>query len=143
DAIAAVSATAGVQVALATNVHTPVHARADARRLHQCIVNLLQNAITHTPSHGRITVDVIRNTDHATIVVEDTGSGIPPEHVPLVFDRFHRVDPSRARTSGGMGLGLAVVRELVTGMGGRVWAESTLDVGSRFVIELHGTEPHR
>ncbi|HYW32663.1 MAG TPA: histidine kinase dimerization/phospho-acceptor domain-containing protein, partial [Gemmatimonas sp.] len=78
DAIAAVSATAGVHVALSTNVHAPVHARADARRLHQCIVNLLQNAITHTPSHGRITVDVIRSTDHATIVVEDTGSGIPP-----------------------------------------------------------------
>jgi signal transduction histidine kinase len=53
-----------------------------------------------------------------------------------VFDRFHRVDPSRARSSGGMGLGLAVVRELVAGMGGRVWAESEPGRGSRFVIEL-------
>jgi signal transduction histidine kinase len=53
-----------------------------------------------------------------------------------VFDRFHRVDPSRARSSGGMGLGLAVVRELVAGMGGRVWAESEPGRGSQFVIEL-------
>lgn len=66
----------------------------------------------------------------------DEGQGIPPEHLPLVWERFHRVDPSRARTTGGMGLGLAVVRQLVTGMGGAVEATSTPGRGSTFTIIL-------
>jgi signal transduction histidine kinase len=74
--------------------------------------------------------------DNVAIVVADTGRGIPAEHVQLVFERFHRVDPSRDRASGGMGLGLAVVRQLVTAMNGRVWVESEVGRGSRFGVEL-------
>jgi signal transduction histidine kinase len=114
----------------------PVLVRADGRRLAQCLANLLQNAVAHTPPDGLLTVGVKRDGSLATLAVEDTGVGIPAEHLALVFDRFHRVDSSRTRSTGGMGLGLAVVRELVTGMGGRVWAESDTGRGSRFVIEL-------
>ena len=95
--------------------------RADERRLAQCLANLLRNAAAHTPPDGCITVTVVRSGSVVSLTVEDTGDGIPAEHLALVFERFHRVDPSRARSSGGMGLGLAVVRELVAGMGGRVW----------------------
>jgi two-component system sensor histidine kinase BaeS len=120
-------------------VITPTEAlfvRADERRLTQCLANLLRNAVAHTPPDGCVTITVVRSGSIVTLAVEDTGEGIPAEQLALVFDRFHRVDPSRARSSGGMGLGLPIVRELVTGMGGRVWAESDAGRGSRFVIEL-------
>ena len=70
------------------------------------------------------------------VAIVDDGEGIPVEHLPLVWERFHRVDPSRSRATGGMGLGLAVVRQLVLGMGGRVRAESEPGRGSRFVVTL-------
>jgi signal transduction histidine kinase len=134
DAVAAI-APSGAN----TRVIAPVEkvlVRADMRRLAQCLANLLRNAVAHTPQDGEVTVTVTQSGPVVTLAVEDTGVGIPAEHLALVFDRFHRVDASRARTSGGMGLGLAVVRELVTGMGGRVSAESEPGRGSRFVIEL-------
>ena len=134
DAVAAVSPLAPNTRVIAPS--EPVLVRADARRLGQCLSNLLRNAVAHTPPDGNVTVTVERRESVVRLSVDDTGEGIPPEHLALVFDRFHRVDPSRARSSGGMGLGLAVVRELVAGMGGRVWAESEPGRGSQFVIEL-------
>jgi len=114
----------------------PVLVRADPRRLAQVLRNLLHNAITHTPDDGRVTVEVTPMGARAAIVVADTGRGIPPEHLPLVWERFHRVDPSRDRASGGMGLGLALVRQLVVGMGGEVGVTSEVGRGSRFRVEL-------
>ncbi|HVQ35470.1 MAG TPA: HAMP domain-containing sensor histidine kinase [Candidatus Bathyarchaeia archaeon] len=119
----------------------PVMARADARRLAQVLRNLLRNAITATPEGGRVTVGVTSNGDRVTITVADTGRGIPPEHLPLIWERFHRVDPSRARVSGGMGIGLALVRQLVRAMGGEVGVESEVGRGSRFRLELKVPDP--
>lgn len=133
EAVAAIAPTA-------RHVHVtgdaPQWVRADARRMAQVLRNLLRNALTHTPDGGQITVRVEGRETMVAIIVEDTGTGIPEEHLALVFERFHRVDPSRDRMSGGMGLGLAVVRQLVTAMGGRVWVESRLGEGSRFGVEL-------
>ena len=134
DAVAAIAPSEPHTVVLTPP--DPVLVCADRRRLAQCLGNLLRNAVAHTPADGEVKVIVARSGSVVTLTVEDTGEGIPADHLALVFDRFHRVDPSRARSSGGMGLGLAVVRELVTGMGGRVWAESDPGHGSRFVIEL-------
>ena len=114
----------------------PVAARADRRRLAQVLRNLLRNAVTYTPPGGVVRVEVAREGPDVAIRVIDTGSGIPAEHLPLVWERFHRVDPSRSRSTGGMGLGLAVVRQLVEGMGGRVWAESEEGRGSTFAVVL-------
>lgn len=136
DAVAAIAPSASGQGVFAPTATEPVFVRADARRLAQCLANLLRNALTHTPPDGRVALLVARSGSVVTFTVDDTGSGIPADHLPLVFDRFHRVDPSRARSSGGMGPGLAVVRELVTGMGGRVWAESDVGRGARFAVEL-------
>ena len=97
---------------------------ADAGRLEQMLRNLLSNARLHTPADGRIDVRVTRGADRLRIAVADTGSGIAAEHLPFVFDRFYRADPSRDRATGGAGLGLPIVRRLAEAHGGAVSAAS-------------------
>ena len=75
-------------------------------------------------------------TGRARVTVEDSGEGIPLEDINLVFDRFHRVDPSRSRATGGVGLGLTIAKQLVEAHGGAIHAESTQGEGSRFIFEL-------
>ena len=111
---------------------------ADPRRLAQVLRNVLQNAITHTPDDGRI-VAALRREDRDTVIeVSDTGRGIPPEHLPYIWDRFYRVDASRDRATGGMGLGLALSRRMVEGMGGTIQATSAPGQGTRILIRLPG-----
>jgi signal transduction histidine kinase len=109
---------------------------ADGARLEQVLLNLLQNALRHTPPGGIVAFEGRAEGGQVTISVADTGVGISAEELPLVFERFYRGDPSRARETGGAGLGLALVRELVTAMGGSVSAESTPQRGSRFSVTL-------
>jgi two-component system sensor histidine kinase BaeS len=97
---------------------------ADPDRLEQVMRNLLANAQQHTPAGGRVWIRATRVGGHVQIQVSDTGSGIAPEHLPHVFDRFYRADASRSRGTGGAGLGLAIVRQLVTAQGGDVSAAS-------------------
>lgn len=117
-------------------VSTPVHALADARRLQQVLRNLLRNAIAHTPDGGRVSVHSRVDGNEVCIAVSDTGCGIPAAQLPLVWERFHRVDPSRSRDRGGRGLGLAIVKQFVEGMGGRVSATSVEGKGSTFEVRL-------
>lgn len=97
---------------------------ADAGRLEQMLRNLIGNARRHTPEGGRIDVRATREGDRVCLAVADTGCGIPAEHLPHVFDRFYRADPSRDRATGGAGLGLAIVRRLADAHGGSVTATS-------------------
>jgi signal transduction histidine kinase len=109
---------------------------ADRERLGQVLRNLLANAVTHTPGGGTVAV-AARATGHEVVIeVRDTGSGIPPEHLAHVFDRFYRGDPSRSRATGGAGLGLAIVKQLVEAHGGTVTAESAPEEGARFTVRL-------
>ena len=103
---------------------------ADTDALRQIFRNLFENAIRHTPPSGRVTVTATREETGLRLSVADTGTGIASEHLPRIFERFYRVDPSRSREQGGTGLGLAIVKHLVEGHGGRVSAESTLGVGT-------------
>jgi signal transduction histidine kinase len=110
---------------------------ADRQRVAQVLANLLRNAVRYTPEGGLVAVRAAQcNAHYVVISVEDTGEGIPPEALQHIFDRFYRADPSRDRASGGAGLGLAIVRELVTSMGGEVSAESVVGEGSRFAFTL-------
>jgi signal transduction histidine kinase len=111
-------------------------ARADARRLGQVLRNLVTNAIAHSPAGGAVTLAAAAGAGRVTITVTDRGAGIAAEHLPHVFDRFYRADPSRARATGGAGLGLAIVRQLVEAMGGAVRVESRLGEGSVFAFDL-------
>jgi signal transduction histidine kinase len=110
--------------------------RADPRRVAQVLRNVLQNAVTHTPADGRVTLSLHRDGSWAVITVADTGRGIAPEHLPLIWERFYRVDPSRDRSTGGMGLGLALTKRMVEGMGGTIAASSTVGVGTTITIRL-------
>ena len=111
--------------------------RGDADRLEQVFRNLLANARTHTPADGRIEISAGRAAGGVRIVVADNGRGIAAEHLEHVFDRFYRADRSRSRVTGGAGLGLAIVRQLVTAHGGTVAAESDgAGRGTRFTVTL-------
>jgi signal transduction histidine kinase len=109
---------------------------ADARRLAQILRNLLGNAVTHTPPGGSIRVTAREVGQEVEVTVADTGPGIPPEHLPFLFERFYRTDPSRSRATGGAGLGLAIVQQLAAAHGGRVWVESEIGRGSTFGFSL-------
>jgi signal transduction histidine kinase len=109
----------------------------DADRLAQVFTNLLDNALQHTPGGGRVTLSADMKANELEVVVADTGPGIPAEDIPRVFERFYQVDKSRARPAGGgLGLGLAISREIVEAHHGRIWAESTPGQGARFIVRL-------
>jgi two-component system phosphate regulon sensor histidine kinase PhoR len=111
-------------------------AMADRDRLAQVLTNLIRNAVNHTPDGGIISVQSGVIGDHVTITVSDTGIGMEPGELVRIFDRFYRTDQSRARDTGGSGLGLSIVRDLLTAMGGTVDAESTPGQGSVFTVSL-------
>jgi signal transduction histidine kinase len=102
---------------------------ADATALRQVIANLVDNAVRHTRD-GNVTVVAEPEGDGVSIAVSDSGEGIPPEHLPRVFERFYRVDTGRGRDTGGTGLGLAIVKHLVESHGGRVTAKSAVGRGT-------------
>jgi two-component system, OmpR family, phosphate regulon sensor histidine kinase PhoR len=106
----------------------------DPEALRQIFTNLFDNALRHTPKGGRIRVDAQRAGNHTIVRVSDTGSGIPADHLPRIFERFYRVDPGRSRQEGGTGLGLAIVKHLVEAHGGRVEAESELGRGTTILL---------
>jgi signal transduction histidine kinase len=111
-------------------------ARGDRERIVQVLGNLVRNALRHTPEGGLVSLRAGRAGDQIQVAVEDTGTGIPPERLLRLFDRFYRGDDARDRASGGAGLGLSIVRELVEAMGGTVAAESVVGEGSRFTFTL-------
>jgi signal transduction histidine kinase len=109
---------------------------ADPERLGQVLRNLLNNALAYTHEGGTITVRAHRLADGVEVSVEDSGEGISPEHLPNIFERFYRVDESRARSTGGAGLGLAIVKQLIQAHGGDVDAKSGLGKGTIITFTL-------
>jgi heavy metal sensor kinase len=110
----------------------------DRVQIERMLSNLLSNAIKFTPQGGRINVGVLRSGDHAEIVVVDTGQGIPPEHLPLIFDRFYRVrgPEDQASPEKGLGLGLSFVNWIVKAHGGTVEVQSEPGKGTTFRVRL-------
>lgn len=113
---------------------------ADQIRLRQIFTNLLANALRHTPSGGRITVQASHHAGIVTLTITDNGDGIEPEHLPYLFDRFYRTDRSRNRETGGTGLGLAIVKALVEEHEGEIMASSSgIGQGSKFTLRFPTT----
>lgn len=113
-----------------------VEAMADRDRLKQVLINLVDNAVKYSPAEEPITLKLQARERQAIIQVCDQGIGIPLQDQSRIFERFYRVDESRARTSGGHGLGLAIVKTLVEGMSGSISVQSKPDQGSTFTIIL-------
>jgi len=111
---------------------------ADEDRITQVLVNLVMNAIQYTPEGGEVSISAAPHANEIHVSVEDTGIGIPPEHIVNLFTRFYRVDKSRSRSAGGgSGIGLTIAWHLVEAHGGRIWAESQGEgKGSKFTFSL-------
>lgn len=125
----------GVRLSLVNGSGEAV-ARCDPDKVQRVLLNLLANALRHTPHDGAVAVHVGRDGPDVTIAVEDTGEGVPPDAMERVFESFWRADSARSSASGGAGLGLAIARGLVEAQGGRIWAENRADGGARFVFTL-------
>ena len=122
-----------------------VEATFDRDRAFQAATILLDNAVRYTPEGGNVTVGVREDSDRVALEVSDTGVGIPEDQLPLVFERFHRADPSRSE--GGAGLGLSIARQIAESHGGQIRAQSTPGTGSTFTLLLprngFGSPPKR
>ncbi|HMA44742.1 MAG TPA: HAMP domain-containing sensor histidine kinase [Gemmatimonadales bacterium] len=125
----------GLDVGCTEWAPAPVAALGDANRTRQILLNLASNAVRYTAS-GCVTFFIREDGDRVGVSVQDTGSGIAAEHLPHVFDRFFRVEPSRNRALGGTGLGLAIARLLAELQGGDIAVESVLCHGSTFTLWL-------
>lgn len=109
---------------------------ADRDKVAQVLVNLLSNALKYTAHGGSVSVGVEQDEHNGILKVEDSGIGISPDDLPFIFERFYRVDPSRNRTTGGAGIGLAIVKAIVSAHGGKISVESQPGEGTRFTIAL-------
>ena len=114
---------------------------ADADKFDQILTNLTNNAVKYSPEGGTIAVTAEKLDGSIRMTIADQGMGIPKDHLERVFDRFHRVDNRDTRKAGGTGIGLYLVRHLVEAHGGKIWAESEVGKGSRFIFELPESPP--
>jgi signal transduction histidine kinase len=114
--------------------------RVDPAKLHDALRNLVANAVNYAPERTTIHVAATPVDGRVAIAVSDEGPGIPEEDLSRIFERFYRVDKSRARDPGGTGLGLAIVRHLIELHGGSVRAENRPEGGARFVLTVPGAE---
>ena len=126
------------EIALAASIEPSLPpVEIDRQRIAQVLQNLLANALTHTPPGGRVVVAARRLDERfVEVAVEDTGAGIAPEDLSHIFERFYRADSSRARATGGSGIGLTIARQLIAAHGGSIEATSEVGRGSRFVFTL-------
>ena len=123
-----------VQINILVHSDPPVLIREDD--LYQIAFNLVENAIKYNASHGKVIITLDRNEEFGTLLVEDTGIGIPEDALSHIFERFYRVDKARSRASGGSGLGLAIVRNIVERNQGQIQVTSTPGEGTKFLVEF-------
>jgi signal transduction histidine kinase len=123
-------------ISLRIQSRQPTYVTGDPMRLKQIVVNLIDNAIKYTPDGGEVTVSLSAEKKMAVIEVSDTGIGIPAASLPLIFDRFYRTDQARSRESGGIGLGLSIVKAICDVHDGAASVQSIEGKGTTVRIEL-------
>lgn len=123
-----------IQLQLQAQATATIH--VDRDRMLQVLRNILSNAMRHTPPQGQITIKTDVGTRNITLIVSDTGEGIPESALPHIFERFYRVDVARSRERGGTGIGLSITRSIVEAHNGTICAESTVGKGTTFTIVL-------
>ena len=124
----------GIEIILDLSNDTPILIREDD--LYQIIFNLVENGIKYNQPNGKLTISLSRSEEYGILKVSDTGTGIPEDSLPHIFERFYRVDKARSRASGGSGLGLSIVRNMVLRNQGQIHVESTFGLGSVFTLEF-------
>jgi signal transduction histidine kinase len=123
-------------IKFAVDAHEELMVSGDKVKLRQLFINILENAVRYTPTAGHISVSLVKQESNAVVSISDTGIGIPPEHLPHIFERFYRVDKARARADGGVGLGLAIAKIIAESHKGKIEVESELGKGTTFTISL-------
>lgn len=125
-----------IHLTFESTVSDELKVEIDEDRIEQVLTNLIDNAIRHTPQEGKVNVLVEQENAFVKITVQDTGSGIPKEDLPFVFERFYKADKSRTRGKGGTGLGLAIAKNMVEAHDGTIWVTSEEQVGTTFEFNL-------
>ncbi len=123
-------------IQLINNVPNNFEVYADEQKLSIALKNLIENAIKYNKQDGKVIASAYKDNRNTTIVIQDTGIGIPEESIPFIFERFYRVDKSRSRNIGGTGLGLSIVKHITEAHKGKVWVESKLGEGSKFYLRI-------
>jgi signal transduction histidine kinase len=123
-------------VRLRPDLNGGVRVEADLVRVRQLLLILIDNALSHTPSGGEVSIGVIRQDGRARVTVVDNGEGIPPADLPHIFERFYRADKARTRENGGSGLGLAIAKWIVDAHKGEIAVKSTEGKGTEVAVSL-------
>lgn len=123
-------------IAFNTDIKAVPIIKGDKDKLKQMLINLADNAIKYSESNASVTIGSEVRNDNCIIWVQDTGVGIPQEHISRLFERFYRVDKARSRAQGGTGLGLAIVKHIVMGFNGTIDVESEVGKGSKFTVKI-------
>jgi two-component system, OmpR family, phosphate regulon sensor histidine kinase PhoR len=126
----------GKKIDVSLTCSEDLRARVNGPLLEQALINLIDNAVKYSDPGSSVAVEAGTADGQVVIKVRDQGVGIAKEHLPRLFERFYRVDPSRSRKVGGTGLGLAIVKHIAQAHGGKVWVESTPGQGSTFAMYL-------
>lgn len=125
-----------IEVHLLLEVDEEIRIRGDDLRLRQMFLNLISNGIKYTPENGHLKIGLAMDNGFARVDINDSGIGMPAEHLPHIFDRFYRVDKARNRMDGGTGLGLAIVKWIAEAHGGSISVTSEVGKGSSFSVRL-------
>lgn len=128
--------TKNIELQLLLEVNEEIRIRGDDLRLRQMFLNLISNGIKYTSENGHMEITMAMDNGFARVDINDSGMGIPAEHLPHIFDRFYRVDKARNRMDGGTGLGLAIVKWIAEAHGGSIEVTSEVNVGSSFSVRL-------